>query len=265
MFAWPVFVGLGRAVVLCGWRVLGLWWLACDALRFLGLGGAVIRVARLHISACLSPCLVVCLTRACAFNGIALCRRSFVYSVLASGVCSRAIRSVRPPRAGCLDEVPTAAQDDHVHRFALRGFFFRFSPCRRTLEGHLCAAAFVQNRKVYTGCTEAADPLGESGRPWCYVEAQARRRASRCSLSAVLALLARWLRRRTPRSGVCAVRNATGREKAGGLLCCAGPVQDYGALRAEAQAALRAEAAQARASVAKLNKAHAAAVQTLDM
>ena len=65
--------------------------------------------------------------------------------------------------------------------------------------------------------------------------------------------------------GVCAVRNATGREKAGGLLCCAGPVQDYGALRAEAQAALRAEAAQARASVAKLNKAHAAAVQTLDM
>ena len=55
------------------------------------------------------------------------------------------------------------------------------------------------------------------------------------------------------------------RKRARGLLCCAGPVQDYGALRAEAQAALRAEAAQARASVAKLNKAHAAAVQTLDM
>lgn len=100
---------------------------------------------------------------------------------------------------------------------------------RRTLEGHLCAAAFVQNRKVYTGCTEAADPLGESGRPWCYVEAQV----------AASSDAKKW--------GVC------------------GPVQDYGALRAEAQAALRAEAAQARASVAKLNKAHAAAVQTLDM
>ena len=43
---------------------------------------------------------------------------------------------------------------------------------RRTVDGRLCAAAFVQNRKAYTGCTEAPNPSGESGQPWCYVEAQ---------------------------------------------------------------------------------------------
>lgn len=43
---------------------------------------------------------------------------------------------------------------------------------RRTVDGRLCAAAFVQNRKAYTGCTDAANPSGESGRPWCYVEPQ---------------------------------------------------------------------------------------------
>ncbi len=54
MFAGPVFVGLGRAVVLCCCRALGLWWLACDALRFLGLGGAVILGSLVYISARLS-------------------------------------------------------------------------------------------------------------------------------------------------------------------------------------------------------------------
>merc|ERR1711870_16032 len=43
---------------------------------------------------------------------------------------------------------------------------------RRTLDGRLCAAAFVQNRQAYTGCTDAPNPDGESGRPWCYVESQ---------------------------------------------------------------------------------------------
>lgn len=43
---------------------------------------------------------------------------------------------------------------------------------RRAIDGRLCAAAFVQNRKAYTGCTEAPNPSGESGRPWCYVEPQ---------------------------------------------------------------------------------------------
>ena len=43
---------------------------------------------------------------------------------------------------------------------------------RRTVDGRLCAAAFVQNRKAYTGCTDASNPIGESGRPWCYVEPQ---------------------------------------------------------------------------------------------
>ena len=45
---------------------------------------------------------------------------------------------------------------------------------RRTIDGRLCAAAFVQNRKTYTGCTDSPNPSGESGRAWCYVEAQVR-------------------------------------------------------------------------------------------
>merc|ERR1712061_847615 len=43
---------------------------------------------------------------------------------------------------------------------------------RRTLDGRLCAAAFVQNGSVYTGCADVANPDGVSGRPWCYVEPQ---------------------------------------------------------------------------------------------
>ena len=43
---------------------------------------------------------------------------------------------------------------------------------RKTVDGRLCAAAFVQNRETYTGCADAANPAGESGRPWCYVETQ---------------------------------------------------------------------------------------------
>ena len=39
-------------------------------------------------------------------------------------------------------------------------------------DGRLCAAAFVQNRRSYTGCTDAPNPVGGSGRAWCYVEAQ---------------------------------------------------------------------------------------------
>ena len=43
---------------------------------------------------------------------------------------------------------------------------------RRTLDGRLCAAAFVQNRQAFTGCADVPNPDGVSGRPWCYVEAQ---------------------------------------------------------------------------------------------
>ena len=46
--------------------------------------------------------------------------------------------------------------------------------CTTSEDGRLCAAAFVQNRRSYTGCTDAPNPSGESGRPWCYVEPQVR-------------------------------------------------------------------------------------------
>ena len=65
---------------------------------------------------------------------------------------------------------------------------------RRTVDGRLCAAAFVQNRKAYTGCTDATNPVGESGRPWCYVEPQVGVSFVRCEFAGDGFLLALgWL------------------------------------------------------------------------
>lgn len=52
----------------------------------------------------------------------------------------------------------------------------------RCLLARLCAAAFVQDRKAYTGCTDAATPSGTSGREWCYVDAQASAFFAECLL-----------------------------------------------------------------------------------
>lgn len=43
---------------------------------------------------------------------------------------------------------------------------------RKTLDGRLCAAAFLHNDQTYTDCTDAVSPDGTSGREWCYVEVQ---------------------------------------------------------------------------------------------
>ena len=40
--------------------------------------------------------------------------------------------------------------------------------CAGSISFSQCGVA----RQAYTGCTETANPSGESGRPWCYVEAQ---------------------------------------------------------------------------------------------
>ncbi|KAK2196510.1 bifunctional Fibronectin type II domain superfamily/PA14 domain/PA14-GLEYA domain [Babesia duncani] len=48
---------------------------------------------------------------------------------------------------------------------------YRNSP-RRTLDGHLCAAAFVHANNVYTDCTMEVAPDGSSDKEWCYLEAQ---------------------------------------------------------------------------------------------
>ena len=47
---------------------------------------------------------------------------------------------------------------------------------RRTLDGRLCAAAFVFDRQTHTGCSDSSNPAGEHGREWCYVDAQVARR-----------------------------------------------------------------------------------------
>ncbi|KFH01603.1 PA14 domain-containing protein [Toxoplasma gondii MAS] len=43
---------------------------------------------------------------------------------------------------------------------------------RRTVDGRLCAAAFVQDDQTYTDCTGARAPDGKAGGEWCYVEVQ---------------------------------------------------------------------------------------------
>merc|ERR1712032_1764824 len=101
---------------------------------------------------------------------------------------------------------------------------------RRTVDGRLCAAAFVQNRETYTGCADAPNPAGESGRPWCYVETQ--------------------------------VLGASGDAPAWNY--CA-PVIDYDAMRAEAKAVFDSKLGEVRGLVVRLQKTQRAAEQALDL
>lgn len=50
---------------------------------------------------------------------------------------------------------------------------------RKTVDGRLCAAAFVQEEHTYTDCTKATDPNGIKGKDWCYVEVQLIGKGSR--------------------------------------------------------------------------------------
>ncbi|UKK00005.2 hypothetical protein MACK_000070 [Theileria orientalis] len=43
---------------------------------------------------------------------------------------------------------------------------------RKTLDGALCAAAFVRNGNTFTDCTTMEAPDGSVGREWCYLEVQ---------------------------------------------------------------------------------------------
>merc|ERR1712032_991088 len=101
---------------------------------------------------------------------------------------------------------------------------------RKTVDGRLCAAAFVQNRETYTGCADAPNPAGESGRPWCYVQAQ--------------------------------ILGADGNAPAWNY--CA-PVVDYDAMRAEAKAVFDSKLGEVRGLVARLQKTQGAAEQVLDL
>merc|ERR1712013_790435 len=98
---------------------------------------------------------------------------------------------------------------------------------RRAIDGRLCAAAFVQNRKAYTGCTDAPNPVGESGRSWCYVEPQ--------------------LLGDDPAWNYCA------------------PVVNYDVLRKEAKQSFEERTLLVRAYVGKLQKAQRAAEKALDL
>merc|ERR1719411_1038752 len=98
---------------------------------------------------------------------------------------------------------------------------------RRTVDGQLCAAFFVQSGVAYTGCTDSTDPNGVSGRPWCYVEAQ--------------------LSREKPAWGFCV------------------PIVDYNAARGQAREEIAARAQAANQYIDRLHKAEAAAKDTLTL
>jgi hypothetical protein len=98
---------------------------------------------------------------------------------------------------------------------------------RRTIDGRLCAAAFVQDRVAYTGCTGAANPEGASGRDWCYVESQLFSVGS-------------------PAWNFCT------------------PVMDYDMARVQAASSFDTKIVAIRAMVAKLQKTQRAAEKALD-
>ncbi|KYO03734.1 LCCL domain-containing protein [Plasmodium gaboni] len=50
---------------------------------------------------------------------------------------------------------------------------------RKTLDGRLCAAAFLHDDQTYTNCSTSLSPDGTSGREWCYVEVQLLGKGSR--------------------------------------------------------------------------------------
>merc|ERR1719215_1444313 len=101
---------------------------------------------------------------------------------------------------------------------------------RKAVDGRLCAAAFVQSRQAYTGCTLAPNPRGESGREWCYVEAQ-------LLVSDVGATA--W--------NYCA------------------PVVDYTLLRADTQRLFAVKVEEAKVYTNKLQKSQRAAQHTIDL
>ncbi|XP_026193447.1 uncharacterized protein LOC34622979 [Cyclospora cayetanensis] len=66
----------------------------------------------------------------------------------------------------------SGAQDAGYDRKALQSLTEFRQLHRKTVDGRLCAAAFVQDDRTYTDCTTARNPEGLSGREWCYVEVQ---------------------------------------------------------------------------------------------
>ena len=112
------------------------------------------------------------------------------------------------PRS-CLALTPVAPMKERCVYLAMSALRHVSSFARVSEDGRLCAAAFVQNRKSYTGCTDAPNPSGESGRPWCYVEAQAgtlRVRPRRLAAALVL-FCSSWTQAPPKRRGTFARRS----------------------------------------------------------
>ena len=115
-------------------------------------------------------------------------------------------------------------------------------------DGRLCAAAFVQDRRSYTGCTDAPNPSGGSGRAWCYVEAQA------CSAAWVSVCMAfhDWF------------RELLGSEPVAAAWDFCAPAVDYDVARKEMSAIFDAKITEVQAIVAKLLQTQRAGEQALD-
>ena len=146
---------------------------------------------------------------------------------------------------------------------------------RRTLDGRLCAAAFVQNRQVYTGCADVPNPDGVSGRPWCYVESQVHVllvHGHNLGMRADSYVTAVVGRRRSRCVGIlwcCVVQQSSVPEVVTVIRVCvcgsSAPVANYDAARAVAKRVLAAKAQEVQSYTARLHKAQQAAENALDM
>lgn len=94
-------------------------------------------------------------------------------SVQAAAVAAAASRAPSTAAVGSsfLDVVQTSGGDESLAQLAPLARWR--SQHRRTKAGYLCAAAGVQNRIAFTGCTILPTPDNtDSGREWCYLEPQ---------------------------------------------------------------------------------------------
>ncbi|ORM40020.1 Cleavage and polyadenylation specificity factor subunit 5 [Babesia sp. Xinjiang] len=78
-------------------------------------------------------------------------------------------RVIPVPGSDSISGDGTGEDDDSDLMFYLTQYRAR---ARRTVEGHLCASAFVEKNQIYTDCTLEVAPDGTENREWCYHESQ---------------------------------------------------------------------------------------------
>ncbi|GBE58849.1 PA14 domain-containing protein, putative [Babesia ovata] len=77
-------------------------------------------------------------------------------------------RVVQLPGSDSVSEEGSEEDDSDIMYYLTQ---YRARP-RRTVDGNLCAAAFLEKNQIYTDCTREVAPDGTQDREWCYHESQ---------------------------------------------------------------------------------------------